>query len=194
MNKEKIRKKILHKRNELSLVEVKKRSNKIFRRLIATEEFKNAKTIMLYVSKDNEVATRPIIRYTIKNKKSVCVPKIDKINHKLYPIKIKDPDKDLQIGHFGIYEPILNIRKIVPMKKIDLIITPGLAFDKNGYRLGWGKGYYDRFLENTKGIPKIGLAYSFQILPRLPIDKHDIPLDMVITEEGIFARGDWRTL
>lgn len=183
MDKQNIRKKILQKRNELSLVEVKKRSNKIFRKLITTEEFRNAKTIMLYVSKDNEVATRTIIKYIIKHKKNICVPKIDTINRKLYPIKIKDPDEDLQIGHFGIYEPILDIKRIIPKNKIDLIVTPCIAFDKLGYRLGWGKGYYDRFLENTKGIPKIGLAYSFQIVPKLPRDKYDMPLDMVITEK-----------
>lgn len=188
MDKKKIRKLLLKKRNTLSKMEVNRWSNEIFHRFITTEEYKNAKTIMFYVSKDNEVETKPIIEYAIKHKKNVCVPKTDRIKHKLYPIKIKSLNKDLQLGIFGLQEPILNRKKIVPVNKIDLIITPGIAFDINGYRLGWGKGYYDRFLEKTGVIPKIGLAFTLQIVPKLPVDKHDMPMDMVITEKRIINK------
>lgn len=183
-----VRKKILAKRAGITKSFVNKASKKIYQRLIKTKEYNNAKTIMFYVSKDNEVETRFMIEGTIKRNKKICVPKTDRINYRLYPIMIKDIDKDLELGNFGLHEPRLDRRKMVPITKIDLIITPGIAFDRDGYRLGWGKGYYDRFLENTGRIPKIGLAFDFQVVPQLPRDSHDIPVDMVITEKRIMKQ------
>lgn len=183
MDKEKIRKKLIHKRRALTQLEVKKNSSKIFHRLISTDEFKNAKTILFYVSKDNEARTIPTIEFALKNKKIVCVPKVDVTKHIFHPIRISSSDKDLHKGHFGIHEPLFETKNIVPVKNIDLIIVPGIAFDLNGHRLGWGKGYYDKFLEKAKRIHKIGLAFDFQILPELPKDKHDVPVDMVMTEK-----------
>lgn len=183
MVKASVRKIILAKRAGITKIFVNKTSKKIYQRLIKTKEYNNAKTIMFYVSKDNEVETRPMIENAMKNGKNISVPKTDRINHKLHPVMIKKLDTDLRLGHFGLHEPEFDIKKIVPINKINLIITPGIAFDRNGNRLGWGKGYYDIFLEGAKAIPKIGLAYDFQIVPELPRDKHDIPVDMVITEK-----------
>lgn len=183
MVKTSVRKKILAKRNSITKKFVNEASKKIYKRLINTSEYNNAKTIMFYVSKDNEVETRSMIEDTIKKSKKICVPKTDRLNHKLHPVMIKDMDSDLELSHFGLHEPRLDRGKLVSITKIDLIITPGIAFDRDGYRLGWGKGYYDRFLENTGNIPKIGLAFDFQIIPQLPRDSHDIPVDIVITEK-----------
>lgn len=187
--KEKIRHNILSKRNKLSQTDVKSCSRNIFRRLAAIREFKNARTIMFYVSKDNEVATMPIIKYAIKHKKNVCVPNIDIKKRVLHPVSIKNPENDLHRGHFGILEPLFNINKIVSLKKIDLIIIPGIAFDLSGHRLGWGKGYYDRFLEKAKENHKIGLVFDFQIVKELPKDRHDVPVDIVVTEKMVIKIG-----
>lgn len=184
MVKTSIRKKNLAKRAGITKAFVNIASKKIYNKLSAAEEFKKAKIIMFYVSKDNEVDTRFMIKDAMARGKKICVPKTDRFNRQLHPIMIKDMDKDLELGHFGLHEPRLDKKKMVSIKKIDLIVTPGVAFDRDGYRLGWGKGYYDRFLEGTGKTPKIGLAYDFQIVPQLPRDSYDIPMDMVVTEKG----------
>jgi 5-formyltetrahydrofolate cyclo-ligase len=185
MNKELIRKEILHKRNNLTLREIEEKSNNIFERLTKTSEYKNAKTVMLYVSKGNEVKTANIIHDALKEKETVCVPKTDKERHTLHAIKITNPYIELYKGHFGIHEPLFEQKKVVPLHEVDIVVIPGIAFDLNGHRLGWGKGYYDRFLEKHKTIHKIGLAYEFQLLPGLPKDKHDVPVTMVVTEKRV---------
>jgi 5-formyltetrahydrofolate cyclo-ligase len=185
MNKELLRKELLHKRNALSLKEIENKSNEIFLKIISTEEYKNATTIMFYISKGNEVSTIKIIEHAFKNKKEVCVPKTDIIKHILHPIKINALEGELKKGHFGIHEPLYEEKKVIPLHNINLIVLPGIAFDTNGHRLGWGKGYYDKFLEKHGKIHKAGLAFEFQILPELPKDKHDIPVNMIVTEERV---------
>lgn len=193
MNKEKIREQILSKRHVLSKTDTAAKSKKIFHKLIAVSEFKKAKIVMFYVSKDNEVSTLQAIDHALKNKQTVCVPKIDAVNHLLHPVVIRDPSTDLKKGHFGVHEPVFDIGKLVPIHNIDLIIVPGIAFDMRGHRLGWGKGYYDRFLEKAEKIHKIGLAFEFQVVPLLPKDKHDVPVDKVVTEKRMIeAIKDWR--
>lgn len=186
MKKSDIRDRILAKRVNLDKTFVENASEKIYQRLSKTEEFCNAKTIMFYVSKDNEVSTHSMIKNAIDAGKKICVPYTDRINHTICPVIIEDMEKDLAPGAFGILEP--KEKKESHTILIDLIITPGIAFDENGYRLGWGKGYYDRFLEKLNRIPRIGLAYDFQIVKELPRDKHDVPVDMVITEKRIIKR------
>lgn len=186
MTKQEIRKKILAKRNNLSKTWAIKLSKKIHKRLIATKEFRRAKTIMFYMAKDNEVETKSAIELALRRRKTVCTPCTDKINHRLHPAIIKDLERDLVEGSFGILQPR---KKAARPKKIDLIITPGVAFDINGYRLGRGKAYYDKFFEEMGNTPRIGLAFEFQIVRKLPVDNHDIPMDKVITEKRIITKN-----
>ena len=180
MNKQEIRKLILSKRKKLSKTWVVKQSKKIHKCLIATKEFKKASTVMFYITKDNEVDTSSMIKYALSKNKTVCVPCVDNTNYTMHPAIINNLDKDLVSGNYCILEPSNRNNK---PKNIDLIITPGIAFDKNGHRLGWGKAYYDKFLEKTGDLLKIGLGFDFQIVENLPIDSHDIPMDIVITEK-----------
>lgn len=182
MTKQEIRKRILEKRNNLNKQWIVNKSRKIHRRLVSTKEFQKAGTIMFYITKDNEVETKSMIELALRKRKTVCAPCTDKINRKLHPAIIKDLKRDLVKGNYDILEPR---KKASRPKKIDLVITPGIAFDANGHRLGRGKAYYDRFLERLKNIPKIGLAFDFQIVDKLPVDNHDIPVDKVITEKRI---------
>lgn len=183
MTKEGIRKNILTKRNNLPRSRVINKSRIIHRRLLKTMEFRNAKTILLYMPKDNEVDTRATIQLAIRKGKEVCLPRIDRRNNKLQCRIIRNLKEDILKGRYGIFEP----RRGLPApKKLDLIITPGVAFDLNRRRLGRGMAYYDKFLKGMKDIPKIGLAFETQVLLKLPEDKHDIPVDRVITEKRIF--------
>lgn len=185
MQKTEIRKKILAKRNRLSKKHAEDLSKKIFQKLKRLKEFKKAGNVFFYLSKDNEIATRPAIIYSLKNKKRVSIPKMNTQTHTFHPVLIKDLDKDLCKGPFGLEEPITIKNRRVTEKEIDLTIVPGIAFDKAGTRLGFGKGYYDKFLEKRHKYKKIALAYDFQIVPELPKDTHDVPVDIIVTEERI---------
>ena len=182
MNKQEIRKILLGERSNLTKSWVISQSKKIHRRLVSTKEFQKAKTIMFYITKNNEVETKSMVELALRRRKTVCAPCVDRINHKLHPAIIKDQKKDLMVGTYNILEPRKKTKR---PKKIDLVILPGIAFDVNGHRLGWGKAYYDRFLKNLGYIHKIGLAFDFQILNKLPVDIHDISMDKVITEKRI---------
>lgn len=136
-----------------------------------------SQTIMLYYSIDREVATVSIILKLLKAGKKVALPTcIDKTNIRA---GIVDDLNELRPGVFGIHEPLLSSVEMNPAE-IDLLIVPGVAFDRNGRRLGHGAGYYDRFLSKTTGY-KLGLAYDFQMIDNLAYESHDVSMDALLT-------------
>jgi 5-formyltetrahydrofolate cyclo-ligase len=182
VRKSKLRDLIKHKLMAQSEEERIRKGLLIKEKLFSLEEFKRAKVVMFYVSTDGEVDTALMIDKTLKMGKKVAVPLILKKEKKLIASLILDRTKELRPGPYGILQPIASSLRPTPLKDIDLVIVPGIAFDKKGNRLGRGKGYYDRFLsEIPKGIPLIGLAFDFQLVDRLPHLAHDLPLDKVIT-------------
>ena len=175
--KHKIRKEIRDKIKEYSPLEKSRKSAIIKDRLFKEEEFKKAKLVMVYVSLKDEVDTLTIIDETLKMGKRVCVPVISKEAKRLIAGEIKDRQEDLESQHFGIYQPKNGHVREVPLCDIDLVIVPGIAFDKHNVRLGRGHGYYDRFLSGLPSAAKtIGLAFDFQLIEKLPQDPHDIPV------------------
>jgi 5-formyltetrahydrofolate cyclo-ligase len=180
--KHKIRKHIKNIISSYSELEKSRKSDIIRNRLFNEEEFKKAKVVMFYVSLKDEVDTCIMIDEALKAGKRVCVPVILKEEKKLIAGEIHNRLKDLESQHFGIYQPRYDRVKEVPLDDIDLVVVPGVAFDKKNIRLGRGHGYYDRFLS---GLPKttkaIGLAFDFQVLEDLPQDPHDIPVSKIIT-------------
>ena len=177
-----IRKDIKEKIRLYSELEKSKKSDIIKDRLFKEEEFKKAEVIMFYVSLKDEVSTLSMIDEAIETGKRVCVPVILKEDKRLIAGEIKDRRRDLESQHFGIYQPKPGHVKEVPLENIDLVVVPGIAFDKHNVRLGRGHGYYDRFLcglpEKTKTI---GLAFDFQVVDKLPKDSHDIPVRKTIS-------------
>lgn len=178
-NKEKIRKELLQKRKNLSTYEVLKRSNEIIKNLENLREFKEAEKIACYISFNNEVFTHGLIKKYIKEKK-ILVPVVNK-ERKEIELSLLADWKDLSQGAYGILEP----REKLIVNDADIIIVPGIAFDKRGNRIGYGEGYYDRLLSKLKAI-KIALAYDFQVLEKLPEEEHDIKMDMIVTEKGYY--------
>ena len=144
--KHKIRSHIKEKLNNHSELEKSKKSGIIKDKLFNEEVFKKAKVVMFYVSLKDEVSTMSMIDEAIGIGKRVCVPVIIKEEKRLIAGEIKDRIADLERQHFGIYQPIAGHVKEVPLENIDLIVVPGIAFDKKNVRLGRGHGYYDRFL------------------------------------------------
>jgi len=180
--KHKIRHHIRQKINSYSELEKSKKSAIIESRLFNEEEFKKAKLVMFYVSLKDEVNTLSMIDEAISAGKRVCVPVILKEDKRLIAGEILDRRNDLECQHFGIYQPKLGHVREVPLQNIDLVIVPGVAFDKNNVRLGRGHGYYDRFLSGIPNRTKtIGLAFDFQVVENLPKDSHDIPVWKTIT-------------
>ena len=180
--KHKIRTHIKDKLKSHSELAKSLKSDIIRDRLFNEEVFKKAGVVMFYVSLKDEVSTLSMIDEALKAGKRVCVPVILKEEKRLIAGEIKDRKKDLEKQHFGIYQPAEGRVKEVPLDDIDLVIVPGVAFDKNNVRLGRGHGYYDRFLCAVPNSTKtIGLAFDFQVVNSLPKDSHDIPVWKTIT-------------
>ena len=139
---------------------------------------------MCYVAIPGEVETRPILSQALSDGKRVVVPVVRGSNKRLVAAEITDPDKDLALkGPFGIPQPRNLSQRQVPLKKLDLILVPGVAFDKEGRRLGRGGGYFDRFLSRTApSVPHVGLAFRFQVVKDLPWEPHDRQVSRVITD------------
>lgn len=176
-----LREKILHRLKTQKEEERHRKSLVLKRKLFALPEFRRAKVLMFYVSKDGEVETKPMIEAALAGDKVVLVPVVQVREKKMVVSKITDPNKDLVKGPYGIYQPKAHLEVYHP-RSIDLAVVPGVAFDEKGNRLGRGMGYYDRFLVGLrKGVPKIGLAFDFQVLKQLPILSHDQPVTALLT-------------
>jgi len=182
--KHKIRKELIKTRKKLSKKEVLEKSNRIKKRLFGINEFKKASTILFYVSYDNEVYTHDMIKESMSNNKNVIVPISDRKNRRLILSKLNNWD-DLILGSYGILEPSKDKIKETSIEKVDLIIVPGVGFDKTGRRIGHGKGYYDNLLKNSTNALHIGLAFEAQIVKKIPTESHDLPVNKIITEKRV---------
>ncbi|MDD5022583.1 MAG: 5-formyltetrahydrofolate cyclo-ligase [Candidatus ainarchaeum sp.] len=176
MNKEEIRSKMKELLYSQSREDVKYKSEMIMNKLLSIKEFMEASSVSVYLSKPHEVDTNYTVEHLL-GKKRLSVPvtnsKIDLVEFTSF--------NDLVAGKFGILEP--KTKSFIDYTP-DLILIPGVAFDIKKNRLGYGKGFYDIFLKN-KSITKIALAFDFQIVEKLPNEKHDIPMDLIITEKRI---------
>ena len=161
---------------------VEKKSELVYYRLRHLPEYQLAQCIACYVSIKNEVSTQAFIQKALGEGKQVGVP-------------VTKPDgvmdfqaitgiNDLQPVHFGLLEPVADSQKVISLETFDLVIVPGIAFDRWGHRIGSGGGYYDRFLEQTEAI-RTGLAYAFQVVDEVSVEPHDLKMDMIVTENEV---------
>lgn len=180
-DKKEIRKFMREKRKALTEEERGRLDNIIFDKLINSQEYKESKYIFLFVSYDTEIDTHRIIKQAIKDEKVLCVPKVISKEEGMIITQI-NKFEDLEAGAYGILEPKDDTLKI-DETLIDVAYLPGLAFDKIGGRVGYGGGFYDRFLRKSrKDCKKIGLAYSFQVLEKVPMEQDDEFIDGIITD------------
>ncbi|MBD3226586.1 MAG: 5-formyltetrahydrofolate cyclo-ligase [Candidatus Lokiarchaeota archaeon] len=180
------RKYLKRKRGSQSKSDVIEKSNKIFDKLINMPEYIDAKNLIVYCAKNNEVQTEKIIKHTLSRNKKVIVPITNTELRILEFSEILDYDKDLEISTFDILEPKKEAIRPFDLTRIDLIIIPGVGFDKYGGRIGYGYGYFDKFLNSIdKNSPFIGLAFELQIVEILPTTHHDARVDYIITEKRI---------
>lgn len=185
--KKQLRKKIIEARLELSPEEVTAKSEKIIRKLVSLPVYRQAGTIMTYVAFNNEVETRGLIKHSLAEGKKVYVPVTRTKEKRLVPAEIFGLE-DLVPGTWGILEPKPECLRPRDPRDIDLVVVPGVAFDKEGNRLGYGGGYYDRFLSKLRGdCCFVALCYQLQIRDEVYTEVHDQPVHMVITEEQVIS-------
>lgn len=184
--KKDIRSQYIKKRDALSQEEVNRKSDKILYQLFNMTEYKDAKYILLYADYHNEVTTDKIFEDARQRGKKIFFPKVFGQEMEFYSVDSLD---ELRFGYKGIREPQENPLKRFFYKKQDttIMIVPGVAFDMKGYRVGYGKGYYDKYLSEKKMISTFALSYAFQILEHVPTDAHDIKMDKIITEELVYS-------
>ena len=186
MDKKQLRKDLLARRSALPAEERRQNDQAIFRRLAAMPEWQAAETILLFLDFRGEVSSDPLIRRGLAEGKRICAPKTIVDERRLIPLRILDAD-DLIIGAYGIREPRDADELRVPVDEIDAVILPGVGFDRQGGRLGYGGGYYDRFLPQLRpDVPKIAVAYELQVLQEVPLEPHDTRLNALVTEAGIW--------
>ena len=186
-----IRKQILEKRKSLDPKILAAQSRSIIRTLLNHEQFQKADKILIYLSKDGEVVTDNLLGRAFELGKRVCVPVVDRENTELRISELRGPEIIFRLGAFGVREPAVEDLNFVPPDQIDLVVAPGLAFDRRGGRIGYGKGYYDRLLSRLGSrVPRVALAFDFQVLDAVPQNENDIRVDAIITEKSMMNCSD----
>jgi len=179
--KKQLRREILEKLHNIPKEEKRKKVKILKDKLFSLNEFKKAKCVMFYVSKHYEIDTHGMIDESLAMGKRVLVPITLKEERMLKASELRDREKELIKGHYGIHQPHEDHIRPVPLEEVNLMVIPALAFDKGGHRLGHGGGYYDRFLERApSSVMKVGLAFAFQLVDKLPTHDKDVPVDKVI--------------
>lgn len=171
------------KRRQLTETEIAKKSARIAARLSAAAFYQNARTVMAYCSAFGEVDTVEVLARLWADGKKVYVPLCDTTKQEAWPVQIAGMS-DLQPGAYGILEP--RAGRCTEPDTLDLILVPGIAFDRRGGRIGFGAGYYDKLLQYTQGC-KVALAYDFQIVEDTFSQPHDVAMDCIITESELIV-------
>ena len=175
MDKTELRREIRARKRAMTEAEIEERSAKLARLFFASEAYQKAKTIYGYLPYNQEVRTVPMLERALKDGKKVAVPKVYGDEMKFLYL---DDLNAVAKGYAGIPEPIAD--EPVAQDKTALVLMPGLAFDPQGHRIGYGGGFYDKFLAAEPNHPTLALCYEFQMLPNLDVEDHDIPVDTVL--------------
>lgn len=183
MEKSTIRKIYIDTLKKMTQEDYIEKSNLINEQLFELKEFKHASMIAITMSRLTEVETRSIIEWCWSIGKSVAVPKTNSKEKTMEFRKITSFNQ-MEIVYLDIEEPVLSLTERVHPTEIELIIVPGVVFSHTGYRIGYGGGYYDRFLQDYSGVT-VSLAFEVQVLERVPKERHDLGVQKIITEERV---------
>lgn len=193
MDKQALRQAMLEQRDRLSSAELSAASKRICADIVNSAYFKQAQTVMAFVPFRKEIAIKPMIEHAWNDGKVVLLPKVNKTTKQIDVYQVRSW-QELQPGVWGILEPSDGSALWQGEPGIDLIIMPGLAFDRSGNRLGYGGGYYDGFLTRllrteAKKPVLAAVAYHFQIQEHIPHEAWDYPVDWIITEQERIKAG-----
>ena len=175
MNKQELRRTIREQKRAMTNEEIELRSQKLSELFLNSEAYKNAKTVYGYLPYNQEVRTVPMLEQALRDGKRVAVPKC--YGDEMKFIYMDDLSK-VEKGYANIPEPIAD--EPVADDETALVLMPGMAFDPQGHRIGYGGGFYDKFLAQEPNHPTLALCYEFQVLPHLETEEFDIPVDCVL--------------
>ncbi|MDR0880465.1 MAG: 5-formyltetrahydrofolate cyclo-ligase [Clostridioides sp.] len=181
-----LRQKFIKRREDMSPESVKVSCDIITEKLLSLEELKSSQNIMLYLDYRNEVIMDGLILKLLSLGKNVYAPISVKADRRLIVAQITNLTSDIRIGAYGIREPKEDCPTVDP-KLLDLVIVPGVAFDLENYRMGYGAGYYDRFLEELRpDAHTVSAVYSWQFVDEVPRDEHDKSVDLIVSDIDFF--------
>ena len=192
MDKKEVRREVTGKKKQMSEDQIASLSAELKERFCSLEAYKNASVIYAYMSYNQEVRTMPIIRQAWKDGKKIAVPLT--INKEYMEFIYLESFEDLENGYMGIPEPkaaMLDEPERIADEKDVLILMPGLAFDRDCNRTGYGGGFYDKYLASHPGtrFTKVALCFDFQIYEHLEVEAHDEKMDMVVSNSAVYVRG-----
>jgi 5-formyltetrahydrofolate cyclo-ligase len=184
MDKAELRRKLLNCLLAIAPEQRSERSRKACRNLVSTEQFQGASTVMMFLSLPHEVDTSEAILHAWQLGKAIAVPKISWQQRHMIPVLINSLETGFSTGVCGLRNPVAGLP--VPFGQIDLVVAPGLGFDKKGNRLGRGGSYYDRFFANEElKAARCGLGFAEQLVDSIPVTEHDEPVEILVTDEEI---------
>ena len=182
--KRSLRREALALRRAMSRYEREKESIAVFNQLKEMDFYKSAKCVFCYVSVEDEVHTSKILRRVLADGKKLCVPYIHDPDEGLMSAAWLKSIADLAPGTFGINTVRERDYQEVPHDEIDLVIVPGIAFDRKGHRVGMGRGFYDRFLKKAQNADKVAIAFDCQIFNDFEVESYDVAVDYLLTMNG----------
>ncbi|SHK67724.1 5-formyltetrahydrofolate cyclo-ligase [Desulforamulus aeronauticus] len=191
--KQMIRQQVLAARRSLTPTEALEKSSRITQRLLELPQYGKARTILTYLDFRGEVCTGSFISQALEAGKIIAVPLVNKTEKRMTPCQLVNYPEELVPGAYGILEPAPDKIRPVPVETVDMVLVPGVVFDEQGHRLGYGGGFYDRFLPQLRPDAVIvALAYELQIWPDLIslMADHDQPVAVVITEDRIIRTNE----
>ncbi|KIN40500.1 5-formyltetrahydrofolate cyclo-ligase [Bacillus subtilis] len=183
--KSQLRKKTLEALSALSNEDILQKTERMYKYLFSLPEWQNAGTIAVTISRGLEIPTHPVIEQAWEEGKQVCIPKCHPDTQKMQ-FRTYQTDDQLETVYAGLLEPVIEKTKVVNPSQIDLMIVPGVCFDVNGFRVGFGGGYYDRYLSEYEG-KTVSLLLECQLFAHVPRLPHDIPVHKLITEDRIIS-------
>lgn len=180
------RREILARRRALGEEEVERRSAAVQEQVLRHPAFAQAKVLALYVGVKGEVRTDRLLRAALEAGRRVALPITLYEEGMLRFSEVREPERELRPARFGLLEPAPEHQRPVAPEEFDWVLVPGVVFDRRGYRLGHGKGFYDRFLAQVRpDCVRAGLAYDFQVVEALPVEAHDVRLHLLFTESQV---------
>jgi len=172
-------------RNSKPPSELDQLSSEITAKLVELPTVREARTISTYLDVGSEVRTRGVVEWALRNGKRIIVPVVERASKRLIFSEFKAPE-ELEKGAHGIPEPKREFRRPVALEQADVILVPGVAWDRRGFRIGYGAGYYDRSINALRThVATVGLAYEFQFVSNVPRSRYDRRVDRIVTESKI---------
>ena len=168
----------------MSAAERASASKRITARLLALDDYRKARCVMAYVGFGSEIDTARFVTETLVQGKTLVLPKVVRGNRALKLYAVQDPESQLEAGVWGIRQPRADLCAEVPASQVEFVLVPGVAFTRCCERLGYGGGFYDRFICGLAPRPAlVAAAFALQVLPELPISATDQRVDRLVTEE-----------